>query len=209
MASGQSHDAPGLHATRQMIDELDALMERMLALPVNDTEDAPAPAPPTAPAPSSMPLTAKLTLLQVPADDPPLDSAHVGTNPSHLPVLGVVRSASAHPTTGLSPGMPMLPPLPEAPAVRVTPFSDRVVPPPMQPDLDTLLCEVPEPADSLGSWFIVLLFWGNRAFDQATTLLGTPGRLLRTSAARMALGLTGVILFVSACWWLLRDWFGW
>ncbi len=36
----QEKEPAGLHSTRQMLDELDALMDRMLALPVNDLDDA-------------------------------------------------------------------------------------------------------------------------------------------------------------------------
>jgi hypothetical protein len=201
MASGQSHETSGLHATRQMIDELDALMERMLALPVNDQDEPEAPRTPVS-SPAAAPLTAKLTLLQVPAEEAP-QSAHVGTNPSHLPVLGVVRSANPPPSA------PTLPPLPEAAPVPVTPLSDRVVPSAVHPDLDSLICEVPEPTGSLGSWFIVLLVWGNRLFDHSTAYLGEPGRWLRGTVGRLMLGLSGIALFAAACWWLLSDWFGW
>src|SRR5438067_3671383 len=59
-----------LQTTKQMLDELDALMEQMLSLPVNDLEGAAAfpreivktPTPMLPPA-----LSAKLTLLEAPA----------------------------------------------------------------------------------------------------------------------------------------------
>jgi hypothetical protein len=72
MVSGKpAPDPPPLHATRQMLDELDALMERMLALPINEgDEPATAPPEPAIAPPRSRPLSASLTLLQVPADAP-------------------------------------------------------------------------------------------------------------------------------------------
>src|SRR5262245_52929810 len=50
------------NATRQMLDELDAVMERMLALPVNDLSE-PAPAMPSE-VPESPALTAQLSLVE-------------------------------------------------------------------------------------------------------------------------------------------------
>ncbi len=48
-----------------MLDELDALMDRMLTLPVNDLDDAPSP-----PAIVRMPaMSATLTVLEEPADE--------------------------------------------------------------------------------------------------------------------------------------------
>lgn len=100
MASGKpAADPPALNATRQMLDELDALMERMLAVPI---AESPEPAPPQTAAtqPPSRPMAATLTLLQAPVDEPRapyrppvgptpaksgFDPAHAGTNPSHLP----------------------------------------------------------------------------------------------------------------------------
>jgi hypothetical protein len=195
MASGQpSQNTPGLHATRQMLDELDALMERMLALPVNEPEEAAPAAPPTTPS------APKLTLLQVPVDAPPLDAAHAGTNPSHLPTLNARRTAEAP---------AMLPPLPQVPPVRPTPLSDRVVPPPMQPSTDALLAEVPAPAESHASLFILPVLWGNRAFDQCTLLLGETGAWLRSPGGRAVLGAAGLLMLVAAGLWAARDWLGW
>jgi hypothetical protein len=76
MASGKpTPDPAALHATRQMLDELDALMERMLQLPINEPAE-PIPAPHPGPAPpsrneplgdttGSRPLVPTLSLLQV------------------------------------------------------------------------------------------------------------------------------------------------
>ncbi len=202
MASGEpTQNAPGLHATRQMLDELDALMERMLALPINEAEDI-APTKPAAAKPAAAPLTAKLTLLQVPADDPPLDAAHAGTNPSHLPTLNAARTVDA-------PRPAPLPPLPPAPAVAPAPLSDRVVPPAADPSADALLAEVPEPDDTFASWFIVPVLWGNRVFDQGTHYLGDAGAWLRTTLGRAVVGTAGLLLLGAAALWLMRDWLGW
>jgi hypothetical protein len=241
MASGKTApDPPPLHATRQMLDELDALMERMLALPIDDAEEpAPAPPAPATPPPHSRPLSASLTLLQVPVDEPApsfnepepnsanagLDQAHAGTNPSHLPTLGTPGTFAAAESAAW-PEIPQfaslrlapspasepysaLPELPPAPAIMPEPLSDRVVPPPPVPDLDALFAEVPAPPESLASWFILPVLWGNRVFDQSTMLLGESGHWLRGPAARNTLGTAGLILFGAALLWLARDWLGW
>ncbi len=58
MAPRKSRPAETPNATRQMLDELDALMEQMLALPVNDLDaPVPAPPPPVAPARPAATLT--------------------------------------------------------------------------------------------------------------------------------------------------------
>jgi len=63
--------------------------------------------------------------------------------------------------------------------------------------------------ESLASWFILPVLWGNRVFDQSTELLGESGSRLRGPAARNALGVAGLILFGAAMLWLARDWLGW
>src|SRR5260370_15819216 len=72
MSSSEPPTDPLPTSTRQMLDELDALMERMLALPVNDLEDGP-------PVLSSPPLSGKVTVVEAPpapveASRPPLAS---------------------------------------------------------------------------------------------------------------------------------------
>jgi hypothetical protein len=199
MASGKpAQDPPALHTTRQMLDELDALMERMLALPVNDAEEAAPPPAQGADAPrsgtppattKSRPLAATLTLLQLPADEAP-----------PVPGSAVPRSAT--------PAKP-LPPLPEVPAVAPAPLSNRVVPPAPRPSADELLADVPPPPTSHASWFILPLLWGNRLFDRGTLLLGETGAWLRGPAGRGALGTLGLILLAAAALWVMRDWLGW
>src|SRR5438552_5117357 len=62
----QGKEPATLQTTRQMLDELDALMDRVLALPVNDVED-------TAPAPREIvrmsTVSATLTVLESPVPD--------------------------------------------------------------------------------------------------------------------------------------------
>ena len=70
MATTKSRTNSPLQSTRQMLDELDTLMERMLALPVGDDEDLP-------PLPRDMPTapTLKATLTPI-ADRTTLDEEY-------------------------------------------------------------------------------------------------------------------------------------
>jgi hypothetical protein len=222
MASGKpAPDPPALNVTRQMLDELEALMERMLSVPIAD-DSAPPPEPGSplpAAAPRSRPLAATLTLLPMPEEQstdlpslaaasrsaPTLDQPHDGTNPSHLPSLGVVPPPLPEPRP-LSSGY-ALPPLPESPSSNPEPLSDRVVPP--VPDLDALLAEVPQPPMSVAAWFILPALWANRLFDHGTLLFGESGGCLRGPVGRGAVGMAGLILFAAAVLWLARDWLGW
>jgi hypothetical protein len=237
MASGKpAADPPALNATRQMLDELDALMERMLAVPIAESPEA-APPQTAATQPSSRPMAATLTLLQAPVDEPSapyrppsgpapatpaFDPAHAATNPSHLPPRGAINSSAApvwsemagypslvYPPAEASEPYPELPALPDAPAATPEPLSHFALPPASAPSLDELLADVPEPPASLAAWIILPVLWGNRLFDQGTLLLGENGSWLRGTIGRSALGMAGLILFGAALLWLARDWLGW
>jgi hypothetical protein len=208
MASGKpAPDASALPSTRQMLDELDALMERMLALPVSDAPEplVPASQPAAPPATKSPILSATLTLLQAPTDE--AQASHPPTNPSHLPARDFAGTPAPPYQAEPKAGLPELTALarPAEPA----PLSDRAVPPSAVPQLDALLAEVPEPPTTAGDWFILPVIWGNRLFDRGTMLLGEHGDWLRSPAGRSMLGLTGVGLLLAALAWLLRDWLGW
>jgi hypothetical protein len=202
MASGKPAPDPPMNVTRQVLDELEALMERMLAVPIADTDapaSAPAPESPTAVSPSR-PLAATLTLLPVADREPPVfalplsatprprevDPPHHGTNPSHLPWS---------PTAEIT-----LPPLPPAPA------NPPAAP---EPNLDALLAEIPEPPLSTAGWFILPVIWGNRLFDACTLPLGESGVWLRGPVGRGVIGMTGLLLLAAATLWVARDWLGW
>jgi hypothetical protein len=89
--SSRSNNTPAA-STRQMLDELDALMERMLSLPVADTESPADEPPPTskpavAPAPSAYPtVSAKLTVIESPEGDFGPDSPEPEAHEEHVTV---------------------------------------------------------------------------------------------------------------------------
>ena len=211
-------EPPTLNTTRQMLDELEALMERMLAVPTIDTDESAHP--------KSRPLAPTLTLLQVPpeepstagdlAENPPLDPPHAGSNPSHLGILsGVDKDIRQDSETSPTPKVlsfsyrtPELPPLAGPVAPREA-FSTRALPPTSQPSVDALLDEVPAPIVSPVDWAILPIIWCNRLFDRGTMLLGEPGSWLRTPLGRTAVGTLGLIMLGAARCWMAREWFGW
>ena len=221
-------DPPALNATRQMLDELDALMERMLAVPVSDGEEE-SPAPSAIPQ-KSRPLAPTLTLLQVPPEEapveeprpelPPLDPPHDRPNPSHLPIRaprGNKAEDAAEFSATMAPSLlsnfsyrtPELPPLPGLPAAAPEAFSSRALPPLSSPSVDAVLDEVPEPIASPMDWLLLPIIWCNRLFDHGTRVFGDSGNWLRSPLGRMLLGAVGLILLAAAGAWASRDWLGW
>lgn len=177
-----------LQTTRQMLDELDALMERMLALPVNELEDAPAPRP----ASKTPTVVASLTLL--------------GSAPD---AAAVAVAAADEPPASVAAPEP-LPPLPPAPMPALPePMVERVEPPTQLPQVGALLAEVPQPVPTTESVLAWPLLWLNESFDRAVEPFGFAGRWARGSSGRMILGLTGLALLIASTIWFLKDWLGW
>jgi hypothetical protein len=186
-----------LQSTKQMLDELDALMDKMLSLPMNETEDSSVSAPEIKPPSLSPMLSATLTLLEPPSKAPVRDLPsseplpHPAVNPPHVE-------------------MPVAPPPMREPAPLPEPMTNDVAPPSVMPKLEPLLEQVSEPDVPLETqWVYLPLLWMNQAFDAASHGLGGGGAWLRTQAGRMLLGMSGIALMAFAIAWLLRDWMGW
>ena len=204
--SKKSND-PSLQSTKQMLDELDALMEKMLALPVNELDESAQPFPKEvvkAPA-----VKASLTLLETP---PPVveakqDSPIPGVQPPHMqppppivPLTPLVESAPiAHSQHALqAPHVELAPP--PAP----TPLANEVVPPTIMPALEKMLAEVPAPEPPPTTyWLFMPLLWANQLFDACT------GDWFAGPAARAMLGVFGFAFLLVSASWFLKDWLGW
>lgn len=194
-----------LQTTKQMLDELDALMEKMLSLPMNDLDDA-APFPEeVVKAPT---LGATLTLLapSVP-ESVPLEprSSYLSpskTLPSH-PVLNPPHIS----LPALEPAAPMMY---QEPAPQPEPLTNEVAPPSRLAELEPLLAALPGSAAPLTTqWGYLPLVWINSAFDRSTTVLGGAGDGLRSEVGRMLLGVSGAAMMLVAVGWFLKDWLGW
>lgn len=192
--SNKTPNDSSLQSTKQMLDELDALMDRMLALPVNEMDDAPAFPKEIVPEKA---LAATLTLLQspppLPAPAPLLETpSHPAVNPPHR--ILAVTELTAEPLSVPTPA----------------PLTNDVAPPSLLPQLEALLANMPAaspPSASLGVYLPLL--WINQAFDGCTLILGPSGTKLRSQAGRMMLGFVGVVLLMASATWFLRDWLGW
>lgn len=201
-----------LQSTRQMLDELDALMERMLALPVNELEE---PASADSASPDTYPrdpepgnivrmptVSATLTVVDTPGEE--TTAPAVEERPSYFaeeaeepPPNYVTQSPPPHAIQA-----PRKVPPPE-------PIPEEAIPPSIT-SLPVLAVQpIRPPRRSLGSLWIKPLQWTNRLFDLGTYVLGNPGGWLRTPRGRTFLGMAGLALLGAAAFWLIKDWLGW
>ena len=235
MAKSKPSDVP-LQSTKQMLDELDALMEKMLSLPVNDPENVPTlpmtpviipEASPTAmtesaPGDSAALSTApvrpakkksKLAELLTELKSKPQVDAFVEPDPLPPPApisLPMPTPSPAHATTN----PPHLPPRvfeTEMPALIVPEkLTNTVIPPTLLSKLEPILAEIPEARPPLMMrWFFGPLEVINHLYDGVLSPAGGAGEMLRASRGRTMLGLCGVVLLLASAGWLLRDLLGW
>ncbi len=228
--SARPQENSPLDLTRQMLDELDALMERMMALPVSGADDEPVadtiPAMPT--------VAATVTLLDlplVPESQATAMQADVGFDASlpSPPATPPNEVHGAHPMQAETPYYfadwdPFSPPAaatkhvatPSPTVVESTsaeanpqPLPDELLPP------TVLSKNVPpfEPVPVDERWLLGLalapLYWLNGIFEGATGALGPIGKLLRAPAGRNLLGISGLVMLGLAIAWLVKDWLGW
>ncbi len=190
-----------LQSTKQMLDELDALMEKMLTLPVSDLDEAPAFPPPILKEPA---LAATLTLLE------PGESSSVPTGKK----LANPKPEDTPETEARKTPWPFNPPhyLPPAnTSSKPEPMTNEVVPTSVLPKLEPLMQEIAAvPGPSLGTqWLYAPLVWVNLGFDGATLAFGGAGNWMRSDAGRLLLGLSGIVLLAAGVIWFLKDWLGW
>jgi hypothetical protein len=189
------------HPTRHQLDELDALMERMLALPVNQPEEIAAPR--------------SLQTARVSGDE--IRPAPGG------PVL-VAREDTIIVTPGSSSprGMDEFVRQSIAQAPDIPPTAKLTAPQPNGPSMDGAIPRRAEPEHSISPildseatatliaplWLRILM-WSNRRFDSGTVWLGPAGRWLRSRGGRMTVGVTGILLLAGAASWLVLGAWGW
>jgi len=217
-----------------MLDELDALMERMLSLPVADL-DTQLPAPPqslltleepSAPAALTLPPETGSDVESTTVPPPPV-RAEVESAP--LPLQGPhIRPVPAGKIiVGRLSAPPFYSPPPEQESAEKNrqandagdeqPLGAPAQPPAGDAALPSLIIKpsVERPARApvrRRSVFRVGFQWLlglNQAFDRATLWLGGTGQRLRSTRGRLVLGLVGLALFALAVTWCLHDWLGW
>ncbi len=214
------------HGTSQLLDELDALMQRMLAVPVNELGDVPEAKD------NVVPATETIAVSQLSPPPSPVRPGAPTAAPNEKMVVNAHQAAPALPT-------PHHRPEPERPPVRVPP----VLPGPGEvplggfwphPALQSPHFREPagQPAPPhwspspgqrtpssavrptvavlpAASWWLHSLLWSNRRFDRWTGSLGSPGRWIQGPAGRMVLGWLGIGLLVGSLAWGLCNWFDW
>jgi hypothetical protein len=213
MSKPGTPDDPVPNSTRQMLDELDALMERMLALPVNDLDD-----PPAAPSP----LSAKVTIVEAPAPEklpppvpPPVPSpgkvlvGRLSAPPSYNTEIEEEKPRPKKKPKESRPKNEEIvekqPNLWEEPL----PTPDEILPPLVVKPVPVEELRLPRKRRSFSNILLQPLLGINYAYDRATVLLGPMGRWLRGARGRKCLGLIGLGLLTLAALWWLHDWLGW
>jgi hypothetical protein len=208
--------------TRQQLDELDALLQRMLSLPLNKpAEPAPAPRLPDPPLPE---------IPRVRTDPPaPLRPPHLTFPPRPDPtvVTATVPAATVAEIRSFTPPAPKPfefpsperlfgPPTNEPafaaePAPVPTPFA---VPPTVEDDPEPVaLAPIPDsvavPVEPsrvpVSHWPLVGVNW---VLEKTLGLFGPPGQALCTPAGKTVLGWGGVLLLLGAGVWTARG-LGW
>jgi hypothetical protein len=210
--------APGkepaaLQSTRQMLDELDALMDRMLALPVNELDEAMAPPREMIRMPT---VSATLTVLESPgasrlapaAETPPMRELVRFPSYSTVPAPSWPDAPETGQVENLSYGENIPTRIPQPGAVEEVPPSIMDLPVPVtEPIPEVKLIRLP--TRSLLKRLHLPILWFNRGFDKMTILLGPSGRWLRGQRGRHAMGLAGLGLLGLAGLWVLKDLLGW
>jgi hypothetical protein len=202
-----------LGATRQLLDELDALMEKMLALPVSEADDADVARestrlPKVSATLTVLPDSSSLTNSSPRHDDPaPLPSPHADFTPDGRAAndksakVALLRESAAK--SALNDAGPVAEEAAHAdmPAEAIPPSLLQV----QTPEIQVL----PSHGRKLGTLVAQPLIWTNAIFDLCTHFLGPVGRWLRTGQGRNVLGLIGIAFLVLAVAWLVRDWMSW
>jgi hypothetical protein len=212
---------------RQQLDELDALLQRMLTLPVNQSDDAPsephtngrAPAADPAPTPV-LGRGPRMVLLDGSAPVPPPTTPppaawdphwNINLNPQQgssilgprSPAAAGQRSQSETPPPVWRAETVSFPqdrsePVPQPPLSAPAVRHEPFAPPPSE-----RLRSEPTPAPLLP------LVGINRLFDALLLCLGPPGQWFCTSAGRNLLGYAGLALLAGSVVWGAAGWFGW
>ena len=219
--------------TRQLLDELDALMQRMLAVPVNELGDAPDAKEITAQATETIagsqlaaPLPAAAPKEGEPANKSP-DNMFVATHQA-APALPAPhrkpqpdRPAVHVPQTPAQPAPGEVPlggfwphPALQSPHLRETTGQPPSAPPhwsppPGQRSSPSFARPTSTTHRPTANWWLQSLLWSNRTFDRCTASLGRPGRWLQGRGGRMLLGWLGIALLIGSLAWGLSNWFDW
>jgi hypothetical protein len=212
---------PAENSMRQQLDELDALLQRMLSLPINQAEESAEEAPrrPAVDrAPTPVPgRRGQMLLLDGSAPVPPPQSPppaqwdphwNINLNPQHGSSILGPRSPAAQRAQS-----EQLPPVFRAETVAIAPTRQEPAPqPPLSNSAAALPIARPEPVRRSSAEPTPLpllpLVALNRVFDAVMLFFGPPGQWFCTAAGRTLLGYTGMALLATSVA-LAAGWIGW
>ncbi len=123
MATSNGKKAPAVQSTRQQLDELDALLQRMLALPVNATDSASATEADEAEEPAPIPTPTPAPVVRTPTESSPVLPRRVSLRPGPSVETPVPTPPPAETPTPLSPRL--VQPEQAVPVREVTPTSEE------------------------------------------------------------------------------------
>jgi hypothetical protein len=230
---------PAGHSMRQQLDELDALLQRMLTLPISQSDDGeaepmparraevadPFPTPPPANArrPQMMLLDGSAPV--TPPQTPPATwdpHWNINLNPQQgSSILGSRSPAATDPRLASQRLQPTAaPPVWRAETVAFAPPQSEPTPqpplsapaastPPIQRYAPPLTAPAGASANEPTSILVAPVAMLNRAFDAVMLCFGPPGQWFCTSAGRNVIGYTGLALLFGSAAWGAAGWFGW
>jgi hypothetical protein len=197
--------------TRQQLDELDALLQRMMNLPLHAAEsarpnvEAPsaetfAPLPPTLPRADVAPATMPSWRLAAPvlAGEPPM------AVPIDEPQATALAEAPAPYPYSLVFGQPLPTEAPPAALVEPPPQPSYARPSPLAEAAP--IWAIPAENKPAFSLFALPFVAINRLFDLPTYLLGPLGACLRHPVGKTILGWLGIAMLLGAIGWAAHDW---
>ncbi len=190
------------HPTRQQLDDLEALMQRMLALPVDPVEENAGPVDQAKPAAAERQPAPSPTIVsagRLPEGRVEVIVSETGPQirmdrPQAIPSPFAVPAAPARALAD-----PPGPKPPPAAPLTADPARAAVKPP-------VVITALPAPI--FVPRVLRPLVRINNLYDATTRWLGPPGRWLR-SQGRTLLGWTGLALLIAAAAWVALDWIGW
>ena len=205
--------------TRQQLDEIDALLRRMLSLPSVAGEPAEPPQSPQQPAPAPMTFPPP-TVREIPPASPP---APGDPRVQSWRVEWPQYPAPAPPQLPATPpvvawGAPVTPPVEPPPWAALASNSAAAVQAPYavpmppggaqwQPSNPVIVPQTATATRQSESLVILALVVLNGTFNLLTYLLGPIGGWLR-GPGRNAMGWVGVLMIVAASIWALGNWYG-
>ncbi len=219
--------------TRQQLEELDALLQRMLSLPLNQQEAMPAPplspAPPSIAPPPLMPPRPAMASpprrrVEPPSGDnawniplPPTGTPPVVNGwPSGIESLNLTATSVIAPKPASAPSRlrvasvasaPEATPMHEPPAA--TPRLRIEAPPPMTIPIPPPRPLPARPLEAPLPFYLWPLGLVDRTMGELMAAFGPPGRWLGQGSGKIFFGWCGLALMTAAAVWGVMDYMGW